>query len=50
MTVDTLEFKIAKLKTYLNTIGGNSSAVKMKKVAINRKIYQMEQELAQTKK
>jgi len=45
-TKEIVEFKIAKLKTYLGSFGGNSSHVKMKTVAIKRKIQALEEELA----
>ena len=42
---EILEFKIAKLKTYLNSFGGNSASVKMRTVAVKRKIHALEEEL-----
>ena len=44
-TKEILEFKIGKLKTYLNSFGGNSANVKMKTVAIKRKLYELEEKL-----
>ena len=44
--IEILKFKVAKLETYLNSFGGNSAHMKMKTVAVKRKLALAEAALA----
>ena len=47
--MEKLEAKIKKLDAYINRLGGNSSSIKMRKVALKRKLWAMEAEYNELK-